>query len=216
MVFGKIKKTKIAFFIVLFLILISMGIFLWINKEDFFGTNPGYEKEFVGDYLIKNTSEGEIIENKEGGLIVRVPKSWVVKQYGFELNLFSPEVEFDDEGVFILNSFKEQGACAVNIQIIKSETRGSNIETDSERLIKLIKKVRKNPIKDETKIQEVVNINGKIALKETRFFDNRRKFYVLLEIPVDNLVYSFSTGVIYSEKCILEFNKVLETVKISD
>jgi len=206
---------KFTIFVIVLLLLAAGGVFWWWStKEE--ETEEGetfYEIEFAKEYTIRDTSEGKVVENKEEGFFAMVPDGWVVKQYAEELVLFSPEIEFNEHGDFILESAKEKGGCGVSIEIKKCKKVDPEIETDAEVLRHLIAEIKENPIETETKKQRVVMIDNKSALEKITLQKGEVK-YILVEIPVDNIVYSFSTGVIFAEKCIQEFNKVLQTVEI--
>jgi len=206
---------KFFIFIIILLLLAAGGVFWWWStKED--EPEEGetfYEMEFAKDYTVRDALEGKVVENKEEGLIIRVPDEWVVKQYAEELVLFSPEIEFNEHGDFILESAKEKGGCGVSIEIKKCKKVDPEIETDAETLGRLIAETRENPIETETKKQRVVMIDNKSALERVTLQEGEVK-YILTEVPVNHTVYSFSTGVIFAEKCIQEFDKVLQTVEI--
>jgi len=80
------------------------GIFLWsdFNKqaEESF---PGVRFEPPENYIIKETSEGTIVENKSAGISFKVPNKWTAdkEQIGIDewiVNVSSPDVEADEYG----------------------------------------------------------------------------------------------------------------------
>ena len=64
-------SKKIVISIVVILILVGGGFFWWQGREI---------KGSPEDYVIKETKEGKIVENKKAGLIVKVPEGWIEKK----------------------------------------------------------------------------------------------------------------------------------------
>ena len=72
-----LKRKKIVFLIIIILLLIiAGGVFWWWQKREIKGSPE--------DYVIKETAEGRIVENRKAGLIVKVPESWEVKRMDVE------------------------------------------------------------------------------------------------------------------------------------
>lgn len=193
-----LKNKKFIFFVILILILVVIaGIFLFWPKK--------VSEEGPGDFSIT----GNLIENKDYGLSFLYPDGWNIRNHGvYGIDLFSPEIEFDENGGF-LQSARETGGCITSVIIEEAEE-------NSEYLSILIAEV-KNGIsffnEDEGK-QRVVIIDDKESL-ETTYFKENKPIYIEIEIPIDNIVYKFSNGMIFSDRCIEEFNKILDTVIIS-
>jgi len=71
--FGKILNKKIVIpIIIVVLILVGGGFFWWQWREI---------KGSPDDYVIKETPEGKIVENKKAGLTVKVPEGWIEEQF---------------------------------------------------------------------------------------------------------------------------------------
>ena len=67
------KKIIIPAFVIL--LLIVGGVFWWQKREI---------KGSPEDYVIKETEQGKIVENKKAGLIVKVPDDWEVQKVNIE------------------------------------------------------------------------------------------------------------------------------------
>ena len=81
----------------LVLIILAGGFFLW---EEIKNSGTVWKKSFVDakGYEVKDTPEGQIIENKKEGFSAKIPTGWIVKKYGDEIDILSPEVEFGEHG----------------------------------------------------------------------------------------------------------------------
>jgi len=138
-----------------------------------------------------------------------------VKNYDKDgVGIFSSEVKFNEEGEF-LSSARETGGCIVGIEIKKCKKVDPELNTDAEDLRMLIVDIQENPIGlgNEGIRYEVVMVNDKKAVK-TSYLEQLKEKYITVEVPVDNIIYLFKNGIIFAEKCIQEFGKILETVEI--
>jgi len=212
------KKIKIIIpVVIILLVLIAVGIFYWWQWKRELPQEKIIQKRIPVDsaeYEIKDTPEGKIVENKKEGLTVKAPAGWIVEKYGEEVDLLSPETEFDQYGGVSLKSVREKGACGMAIQILKYEKVDPEITTYAEDLRTLIEEAQNNPVKEETAKSEVVMISKKLGFKRTSLKEDKET-YISVEIPVNHTVYGFYSGLIFSEKCVQEFNKILETVSIN-
>lgn len=201
---GEKRKKNIFLFIivVLAILIIIAGAFLFWPKEE----NPKEESAGKTEFLTGYSITGGLVENKEYGFSLVVPNGWIVKDYGEEIGLFSPEIEFDENGAFLKNA-EEKGGCVVGVSIVK---------TDTEYLASMIEgiKLGDNFLDTEDVKNEVITISGKEGLKITYFKENEQK-YAEINVPAGNLIYSFRNGIIFSEKCVTDFNKILGTIVIS-
>ncbi len=199
----KFKNKKVVIFVVIIiLILIIVGLFWWQSKRTV------SEVEFVKGYEIKDTPEGTIVENKKEKFTAKVPDGWIAKDYVTSVGLFSPETEFDENGGF-LDSVREKGACGIGIEIREYE----NGEEKVEYLKDFIGMTQRNSIEMEKAGYSVVIIDGKPALKTTIKKDEEIR-YIEVEVLINNTVYFFTSGLIISQKCVQEFDNVLETISI--
>jgi len=208
------KKILISIVIIFVLLLIAGGVFLWqrANKEKFKG-HPIKKTAFVdaADYAVRDTLEGKIIESKKEGLTAKVPEGWEIRIYEEGVDLLSSEVEFSEYGGISLKSIKEKGGCGISIGILECEKVDPEIETDVEEIRYLIALSQEKPIEMKKEERyEVIKVDNRLALKEV--IGNEE--YVLIQIPIDNKIYFFD-AFLFSERCIQQFNKFLETVSIN-
>jgi len=213
---------KKSFFVLLaFFVLISLfaGFFLW--KADNFKTEAVYtdivKKEIVSaeNYNIIENNKGRFVENKNEGLLVKIPDKWIAKGYIEEFVILSPETQFKSNGEVNLDSFKNNNACGFSIEIEKTEKIDKELETDDEYLkneIDLLKKGMKE--ENENFKAEAVKIGDKDGLKQTGY-KNGRIITMEIRIPLAGAVYIFNSGLIFNEKCADEFNKIVSDISIN-
>ncbi len=194
------KKIVISIIVILLLILAVGGFFYWWNHRQIRGS--------VDDFVIKETSEGKIIENKKAGLTIKAPEGWEVKKMNIgeglvSLNSSDATIELKEEKVVL----PIQLGCLIQTNVI-------------------YKKATLNEIRDEVlynhyflgaKIDNFVDINIKnlTAIKnnlETEKYGSQTGAY----LPYGNKVYSFYLfwGPNDKENCDQVFNKFLESVSI--
>ncbi|MFH1656397.1 MAG: hypothetical protein ABH956_01320 [Candidatus Nealsonbacteria bacterium] len=218
----RISMKKIIFSFVIILLLLIGGFFLWTLLRDYdqeVGTHTLWQIERIkGEtYQITENDLGQkFVENKEYGLKVEVPENWIVEYFGDEIDILSPEVEFNENGGISLDSFKK-GACGMSIMIIKSIKVDDDLTTSAEDLKELISGIEQDTERAEQAKEdgyEIIVIDGKKFVK--RYLENKDKSAsrVSVEIPINDIVYSFDTGVVFSEKCIDEFNQFIKTILI--
>src|SRR3989344_6781874 len=84
--------------IVIGIILILVGGFFWWQKREIKGSPK--------DYVIKETGEGKVIENKKAGLTVKAPEGWEIKKIEIEegaIAFYPPDIMVDwKEGKIVL------------------------------------------------------------------------------------------------------------------
>lgn len=191
---------KIIIPIVIVLILAAGGFFWWWQGREIKGSPE--------DYIIKETPEGKIIENKKAGLTVKAPEGWNTQK----IELLEGSVIFDTPDI--------EGAWR-NEMISPPLKKGCGMETavvyeemNFDILKGKIKEIHAGlGIKSEE--FEIITINNHQALKNT--FDS-------LSIGPGIVVYFIQKNKLYSfavywapddkERCVQEFNKFLETVSI--
>ena len=194
------KNTKIIILIIVILAVAVGGIFYWYTNREIKGSPD--------DYVIRQTSEGTIVENKKAGLIVKAPEGWETKKLEFL------------EGSALIYTEDIEGRMEHGM-VEPPLTKGCGIETAV-----VYKKMTFEEIKEEVKaihwgLQikseefEEITANQHPALKNT--FDSEVLGQVMvIYIPIKNKLYNFSLNWApdEKEKCIQEFNKFLETVEI--
>ena len=211
------KKKNILFIIIALIIVIIISSFFLFWPENN-KTEPKIisKTENIGGYEIITSEVDNTLINKECGFSISIPVGWTIKNNDKEgVGIFSPEIEFDESGGF-LESARKAGGCIVGIEIRKAIKVDPELETDAEYLMNMIEAVKNGEtfLEEEEGREEVVIIDGEEGLKTTYFKDGKER-YVEIEIPVDNIIYKLSNGLIYSDKCLGEFDKIIETVVIS-
>ena len=195
------KNKKIVFLIIIILLLIiAGGVFWWWQKREIKGSPE--------DYVIKETEEEKIVENKKAGLTVKVPEGWEVKKMDVE------------EGSIVLQSLNIEGekrngmavpplikGCGIEISVVYGEMSFEEIKEK-------VKTIHWGLQIRSEEFEEVI-INDYQALKNT--FDSEVLGPVVtIYIPKENKLYDFSLyfAIDGKEKCIQEFESFLETIQI--
>ena len=197
---GKILNRKVVFIFVVVLILCVVGGFFWWQNREIKGS--------PADYIIKETAEGKIVENKKAGLAVEVQEGWEIKKMETE------------EGSMVIHTLGVEGK-NWNEMVVPPLTKGCGIDVSV-----VYKRMDFEEIKDEVRrihwslnIKseefEEITINNYSALKNT--FDSEiLGSAISIYIPSKNKLYDID---LYwapdeKEKCVQEFDKFLETVSI--
>jgi hypothetical protein len=198
------KKIIISIGIVLFLIIAGGGFFWWWEGREIKGSPT--------DYIIKETGEGKIIENKRAGLTVKVPEGWETRKMGAEEGLeegaivfYSPNTEVElREGK--KNLPLEKG-CLIHVKLIYEKLNFAGIKMEA-RYTHSIWGVK-------TEEFEEITINNYLALKN--IFDTHTTGPGMgIYIPRDDKIYWINLFWAINEKesCSHEFDKFLDTVSI--
>jgi len=197
----KLGNKKITIFIIILaLLLITGGVFWWWGEREIKGSPD--------DYVIKETVEGKIVENKKAGLTVKIPDGWEVERVEFEegaTNFYSQDAEVElREGKIVLPI---KSGCLIQFNVvyekmdleqIKEEARYTHYWLDS--------------VSEEF---EEITVKNCSAIKNT--FDTQKTGPGIgIYIPIKNKGYAFYFywGPEEKEKCAQEFDKFLETVEI--
>jgi len=194
------KKILISIFVILFLILIIGGGFFWWQNREIKGSPE--------DYIIKETPEGKIVENKKAGLVVKAPEGWIEKKIELlegSVVFDTPDIEGKWEDEMVKPPLKR--GCTIEATVVYKKM-------DFDEIKKEIKELHAGlGIKSEE--FEIVTINNRQVLKNTfdsKFIGPGIGAYFINK----NKIYSF--GVYWApeekERCIQEFDKFLATVSI--
>ncbi len=211
------KKIIVSTIIIFVLLLIAGGVFWWQGNKDvtlkLLSKNTPIKTE---DYKVIETSQGKFLENRERGLKIKVPSGWKVEKEGpfiGKVYLLGPEVKVDE--IFVKN-VGEKATCGMIIYIYKSEKVNPEVETHAESLKNEISYIRENPKGEkegESPRNEVIMVDNKSAIKRS-YIQQGKVRLIDIEVPISEYVYNFSSDLIINQKCVNEFNKVLETVSI--
>lgn len=212
------SKKVVFVFCFIFIVLLSAGFYFWAKKEIYGERNDIVTKSAdISEFEIKDMNGRKIIENKKEGFSAESPNGWLVKKFKYndkenEVSLFSPESEFDEQGNFIAKkSFFEKGACVIGMAIKKCEKYSQNVPTEADMVSGYIK-----GLKDESDINNnwtIVSISGKDALRRITKKENDITS-VIVEIPIGQTMYGFSTGITINQDCVKVFGDFLKTVWI--
>ena len=199
----KINK-KIIFSLIIVLILIVGGFFWWHNKETPIEKWEAAKVSPEEDYIIKETPEGKIVENKKMGLIYEIPKDWILEN-GNPTRFYSPDTEFREKRSDVL----ERGC--------KTYVYASYVKTNLDTLEKFVD-TNLSKLSPVIKIDEssTIEVSNHPALRHEYRVENLGMAYISVDFPSKDKVYKIllSNPIDEKERCEAEFNKFLETVSI--
>jgi len=196
----KINKKIIFSLIIIILLPIAGGVFCWQNREI---------KGSPEDYVVKETPEGKIVENKKAGLTVKVPEGWIEEKIEIEessMIFYSPDAEGYRPNK---KTPPLKTGCVIEIGIMYKKINFEEIKTEIEESHKEF----------ATTIDEIemVSINNSPALKntyETPFLGDETNIDIY--IPYGKKVYGITLAAAHPniEECYKKFDKFLETVSV--
>jgi len=198
--FGKSKKkVVVSTIVILMLLLLAGGVFLFLNREI---------KGKPSDYVIRDTEQGKIIENKRAGFSAKVPDQWEAKRIEVEegAGIFYPQdadIEWK-EGKIVL---PPKSGCLIAANVVYGKMNFQEIEEEARYTHYMMGRISEE--------FEEISINSYKALKN--IFDTQDIGQGIgIYLPNKAKVYSFylAWGSGDEDKCIQEFNKFLETVVI--
>ncbi len=192
-------SKKIVILVVFVLLLIIGGVFYWQKIRTIKGSPD--------DYVIKETAEGTIVENKKAGLRMKVPEGWQVEKIEVmegSVVFYSPDAEGVRTGK-VRPPLKK--GCLIETAVAYRKMSFSKIKEEIEEGHKWLAIV--------SDVFKMIGVNNYPALKNT---------YDCLElgpsidvyIPLDSKLYDLGISVAPGDKerCFQEFDKFLETVSI--
>lgn len=194
------SKKIIISSVILILVLVAGGFFYWQQNRKIKGS--------PADWIIKETAEGKIVENKRAGLTVKAPQGWETKKMEVEegailLSSLDAEIEWRDERIVL----PVRKGCMMQSNVLYKKMNPEQIK-DEARASHFLMGVKSEEFKEKS-------INNYRAIENT--FDIQTiGMSIGVYIPLENIIYSFylNWGPNDKENCIQEFNKFLETVQI--
>ena len=197
-----LKKKKIIISIIIILLLVAGGVFWWWQTREMKGSPE--------DYVIKETTEGTIVENKKAGLIVKAPEGWEGRK-----------IKDIEEGSFIIQTLNVAGK-KNNDVIMPPLTQGCGIEIGINYKKLSFEEIEQSAKEIYLRLEatdqrfERTRVDNKEALKNivsTQYAGPMIGVYV----PTSDKVYSFTLIWAPDEKeeCIEQFENFLETVSIN-
>lgn len=202
-------KNVFLFIILLFLVILFaiISIYNYATREK--DNSQEYSEErtvAIGNYVIQDTNDGSIIQNKEAKFSLLAPKGWVVERYEGKITLLSSPLTSEQ-----YENIEEIDVCMFNIKITKHNKIEGEGKTGVMDLLDLIDSIEKGQRKDS--YYNVIFVDNNIAI-ETRSIEEDKK-YVFVEVPFEDRIYSFFSGMTSLDVCIDNFDKILEQVKIN-
>lgn len=213
----KNRKLLFSSLIILICILIILFYFWRSYKEWKIENYYGWEDKYSEgrNYVINKTQNGNIVENKKEKFLMIIPLEWDIKIIADEITeVASHSPDFDENKP--IESLKK-GACGFGMAIYTGRKINSELLTTAEILKNEINRISANNYpenSDADRKKEVVSISGKSGLK-TIFAKNEEIRSIQIEIPVEYTVYIFTSGIIFNQECVDEFNKIIERVIIN-
>jgi len=202
-------NKKIFILIIAVLVLIFGGFFYYWQ---FYETPPEKwdEAEYSKpeDYLVVETPEGIIVENKKAGLSFRVPEGWRVErpEYGNYIAIYSPNA------IGRAREGRIENGCEVIIEIM-------NIKTSIKTLEKRLKELHKKWEYPEE--YEIVVMKGHKGLKNVTGIPAFNLYGIGVHLPIKELFgksrlyyLSISSDLENKEQCAQEFEQFLKTISI--
>lgn len=158
----------------------------------------------VEDFIIKETSEGRVVENKKAGIFFKIPTDWIIKED--PSSFYSSDAKFSEKRSDIL----EKG-CKINIDINYIKTNIDVLEEVRQDNVSKLSSVIKN---EEFKR---IEIKSHSALTYSFDVENLKTSYVWIDLPFKNRLYTIllTSPTQEEERCTTEFNKFLESVSIN-
>jgi len=199
------KKFFIAIIFILFLII--GGVFWWWQIQE---TPPEeWEKAKYSkpeDYVVKETPEGKIIENKKTGLSFRIPEGWRMEKSTFGrsgLALYSQDAV--EERTVLMKS-----GCRITFETIYVNV---SIET--------LQEVKQNLSVFPAEKYEIIKVGNYEGLKGVISDLELNLYGIDVSVPVRDFLgrgkldsFILVTNFDDKERCIQEFENFLETISI--
>jgi len=206
------KEIIISIVIVIVLILIVGGLFYWWQGRMAQKSKEIQKKEEVteekiietfGDIVVKETSEGKVVENKKEGISMKVPEGWVVQlptNAQEPVSFYSPDVTQGGEG--------EEFTCKITFSVSQEKKDIASLKEEIGFNISELFTVEFHKF-EVIKIAEIEALKSILNTLETGYS-------IAVYIPTSDRLYNF---IIYAnpedkDKCSQEFNKFLDTVLI--
>ena len=206
--FNFIRKKSVIFLAVILVILASGGFFLWWKNRE----TPPSKWEFAkvsqrGDYTVKETSEGKLVENKKTGISFKIPRGWILEG-GDPSVFYSPNAEFSK----IRRDVLKEG-CKIYVY-------ANYIKTDLNTLKKFMEA-------DYSKISSVIKLDESLRIKVSNHFALEYKYhvrqdrpnhikmrYISIDVPSKKYLYKIllSAPLQKNKDCEIKFDKFLKTV----
>ena len=213
------KKVIILLSVTIILLLIIGGVFLWPYYKQM---KIEKEMEKLADFVVKETSEGKIVESKDGKLKVIIPEGWRTKRQLIyqekklkESEYFIARIEILNPELFTSfydrkeeNIYNSKTGCLIEISFIEGKKTIEDLKKD-------IEENRQYLRLDSEYTFETIEINNRDATK-TEFKSSLFGYCVSIVIPSfeKNYTLTMFSGLENKDKCFQEFNKILDKISI--
>lgn len=199
------KKNYLFISLGIFVLAIISVLMYWGFSEDSGRVTPGVRYEAPKYYVIKDGPDGKIVENKHAGINFKAPEGWNVekKEIGPDewiVNFFSQDAIMNESGLLT-------GGCGISTLIEYHEITSIDVMARINNPEKYSEEVGGN--------QEIIEISGQKSLKTT--YDRLELgMTVIIQIPVEDKIYSFDTLFLPDEKerCSALIDEFLKNISI--
>ena len=210
------KKVVILLSVTIILLLIIGGVFLWPHYKQI---KIEKEMEKLADFIVKETSEGKIVESKDGKLKVIIPEGWFIENEREKiigpLYILDTEAEkiYQEEtqaniSKLIKNLLETKSGCLVMISYREEEKSFEEIEEEIKETSRYITLLSE----DFFEFEEINEYKGLRHSLDTQ----KNGYWIDFLVPFNGKTYIFST-VFYrdnKDNCSQEFNKFLDKISI--
>ena len=207
------KKKWIILIVIILLLVVSGGVFWWERnqgeeKEHLVQIKEAVEYPTAKEWVIKDTSEGKIVENEKAELTIKVPKGWKIEKKEIGSNEWSVSLSSLDSRLSE-NKLYPVAGCGVSVVVEYSK---DNFEIEKAYL----KGYQKNPDFYQKKGIDVVKVDGYSASRKIVWNSSKIGQSIEVRVPVNNKVYVFGTILAPKDKnrCSVEFDNFLKGVSI--
>ena len=207
------KNTKkILFYIILVIILVAMGWYLWnLYNGDVEVSNLDYVP--FADFEIASGNNGKVISHKSSGFSMTVPGDWEEGYDYYGISFVSLDYVVDVNAKAFASPFPETG-CIVSLSIIQSDTPDYADYYNTNLDIKACSQ-------DNAEYCEgyiIGKLSGHDTVERLDVMDNDKISGKYLEIktPFNNNTYTLETYLSGedADRCENDLRKILESVKI--
>lgn len=156
------------------------------------------------EWEIIEAPEGEIVKNKKAGLEIKVPDGWKAEKTEigrneWTISLNSPDAKFSEDRLYPI------AGCGAAVIVEYSKDDFEHITT-----------YMKDHAYLEAEQIEIIKVSGYPATKESLGKNPVIGENVVVQVPINNKIYVFSTVLVpgEEERCSQEFEKFLEGITI--
>ena len=193
------KKGFVLLTVLLLLVIVAGGVFLWFKA--------GKQVGKPADYTVSEVGQERIVENKKAGLKVIAPEGWTVEKIAVEqgsMVFYSPDAEGVRDGK---PRPPLKAGCVIEVAVAYEKKSVEDIKNE-------IKSIHED-LGTKVDLVEEILIGGRPFIRN-KFESTDLGDSINLYTITPNKFYGFSIyyGSSDTERCSQEFDKFLETVSI--